>query len=194
MTTYLVENRKFKYGRAHNLLYNAGLYNMKKWLFLFIIGLYLFVPISMLELHPAFMWIPIILVLVSGCFNIANAVKMQRNPNDGTEISMKAIMILKICLLPVYVVCFIAFAGSVLMALSIWFTIPALFALPAVIAFSCFVLFVSSSLAISRIIILSRRGLLSIIQCIVHIILQLFFVIDVIDSIIVYGNERKSNC
>lgn len=164
---------------------------MKKWLILFVVSLYLYVPIASLQLHPGFVWIVIILTFVSGCFNIANAVKMQRNPNDEAEISMKSIMILKLCLLPVYAVCFIAFAGSVLMALSIWFTIPALFALPGVIAFSYFVLFVSSSLAISRIIILCRRGFLSIVQCIVHIILQLFFVVDVIDSIIISTKERK---
>lgn len=165
---------------------------MKKWLALFLVSLYMYLPVASLELHPVFFWLVISLTLVSGCFNIANAVKMQRNPNDETGITMKSIMILKLCLLPVYAVCFIAFAGSVLMLFSMWFTVPALFMLPGVIGYSCFVLFVSSALAISRIIILFRRKILSIVPCAVHIILQLFFVTDVIDSIVVYEKERKN--
>ena len=163
---------------------------MKKWLVLFVVSLYLLIPLS--SLHPALEWIAIILSLVSGCFNIANAVKMQHNPNSETEISMKTIMILKLCLLPVYAACFMTLIVFGLLALSIWFTIPALFAIPFIIAYSYFVLFVSSSLSISRIIILGRNGTLSIWQCAIHIILQLFFMADVVDSIIVSRKERRA--
>lgn len=165
---------------------------MKKWLVLFIVGLYLFVPFSMLELHPAFAWILVILVLVSGCFNTANAVKMQRNPTAETGLSMKAIMILKLFLLPVYAAFFMILLASLGMLLSIWFTIVGVFMLPLTMIFSYFVLLTSSSLAISQIIILGRKRTMSIGQCVIHIILQLFFVTDVIDSIVVYRKERSA--
>ena len=156
---------------------------MKKWLILFVGALYLVLPIG--SLHSGFGFIPIILSLVSGCVLIAYAVKMQSNPYAETEISMKMIMILKLCLLPVYVVCFMLLVASGIMVLTVWFAIPGLFMIPTVIVYSYFVLFASSSLAISWIIILGRRGVLKIEQCVIHIILQMLFVADVVDSIII---------
>lgn len=163
---------------------------MKKWLVLFVMGLYLFVPFS--YVHPGVGWVSIILTLVSGCVNVANAVKIQRDPNNETGISMKAIMLMKLFLFPVYVVLFMVLLMSGILVLTVWWTFLGLFMIPIVIAYSYFVLLTSSALAISRIIILGRRGILSKSKCILHIIMQVFFVADVIDSIIVFAKERKS--
>lgn len=163
---------------------------MNKWLVLFLVGIYVYVPLT--SLHPELGWIAIILSLVSGCFNVANAVKMQRNPNTITKISMKTIMIFKLCLLPAYIAFLMILVVSLGMILSIWFTIVGVFMLPLVVIYSYFVLFTSSSMVISRIIILGRKGDISIWKCIIHIIMQLLFVTDVIGSIIVYRKERDA--
>ena len=165
---------------------------MKKWLVIFIISLYLLAPFAILKLPQTFQSISTILSLVSGCFLIAIAAFMQYKPSVEAEISMKSIMVLKLCLLPVYAVSFIAFLGCIFLVFTIWFSIPGLVVLPEVIAYSYFILYVSSSLTISRIIILGRKGTLTIGQCVVHIFLQLFFVADVVGSIVVYRKEHKS--
>lgn len=164
---------------------------MKKLLVLFIVSLYLFAPIFIFKLPQVFNTITTNLSIVSGCFLIAIAVCMQFKPDIEAEISMKSIMVLKLCLLPVYAFCFIGIIASIFLVLSIWFSIAGLVTLPKLIAYSYFILYASSSLTISRIIILGRKGTLTIGQCVLHIILQLFFVIDVVGSIIICKKENK---
>lgn len=165
---------------------------MKRLLVLFIVSLYLFAPIFIFKLPQIFNTITTNLSIVSGCFLIAIAVCMQFKPDIEAEITMKSIMALKLCLLPVYAFCFIGIIASIFLVLSIWFSVVGLVSLPKLIAYSYFVLYASSSLTISRIIILGRKGTLTTEQCVVHIILQLFFVADVVGSIAVYRKEQKS--
>lgn len=174
---------------------------MKKSIFVFLLSIYavLLVPVFLDEIDT-FFYLAIIAALLSGILSVVLLFKDLKNiyndKHKQNELNNLAI-ILKVATIPVYI-----YMVLLCIALcAIFFVIPGLIiTLPAfliiigtyasIVAF--FILFVTSSFTIANVYIQYKNGWFSQNKFILHTILQLFFILDVIDSFYLFFNIRKN--
>ena len=179
---------------------------MKKWLFVFLIVLYLtqIFPLAFLvdvgsDTHTynipggiytffAFLVLSIVLAVI----NIVSAVKsLKINSESETKKPLKTIMWFKLGLIPFFIIHFFIWviamgstANPFLMVL--WVIIPAIFFI-----YAYMVLLATSSYPIIQIIKMCRRGVFTKGKCAFHIIMQLLFFADVVDTVCLFFKYRK---
>ena len=154
-------------------------------------GLDYSVPFAIVYLLIVLLLLSLILIAV----NIAIAFKgLQRKSCNMAKSTLGRLMASKLMLIPFFVIH--AFWFILLMGGSanpflfvLWFFIPFVFA-----SYAYIVLLATSSYSIAHIIKMYNTGMLTKVQCALHITMQLLFFADIIDSIylfIKYGNASK---
>lgn len=174
---------------------------MKKSILVFLLSIYavLLIPVFIEDMGNSF-YLAIVTAIISGVLSVILLFKNLKNiyndKHKQNEINNLAI-ILKIATIPVYIY-------MVLLCISlcaIFFVIPGLIiTLPAFLIIigtyasivSFFILFITSSFTIVNVYIQYKNGWYSQNKFILHTILQLFFVLDVIDSFYLFFNIRKN--
>lgn len=173
---------------------------MKKSILVFLLSIYavLLIPVFIEDMGNSF-YLAIVAALLSGILSVVLLFKDLRNiyndKHKQNELNNLAI-ILKIATIPVYI-----YMVLLCIALcAIFFVIPGLIiTLPAFLiiigTYACivafFILFVTSSFTIANVYIQYKNGWYSQNKFILHTILQIFFVLDVIDSFYLFFNIRK---
>ena len=146
---------------------------------------------------PVSKYLLIVFFLLSIIFivvNIVTAFLELRNSNNSTQkIPLGTIMGFKLALIPFFIShsywFILAMGGTANPFLMIlWFVIPFLF-----LFYAYLVLFSTSSYLIVQILKLRKNGTLTKGQCILHIMMQLLFFIDVVDSVYLFFKYRKCN-
>lgn len=174
----------------------------KRWLVAFLIDLYLvqifiYVTFTYLHNHDLFpitacaLIIFFVLSLILIGINLVQAIKMQKDDKGiGQEKVFKLMIGFKFGCIPFFVIHFflwlLFFVGTLNpFLLFLWVLIP------LGIFYAYITLLCTSAYSISKILWLTRKGRLTKKRCIIHIILQLIFIIDVFDSIYLGAIERK---
>ena len=166
---------------------------MKKLLFVFVLFVY-FVPLSIAQallFNPVnessndaalvnFI-VPVVIFMLLVCAAIvANIIAAFISFIRSNCLSFKAVMIFKLSLIPFYVINFVIWLiGSMVfhIALFVWTF------LPIVIAYTYFTIYGTSAHIIARLLYLRRNNIITTKQFVIHFILQIMFVLDIIDSI-----------
>lgn len=161
----------------------------KKFLVMFLVTIYLIQPLgSKYTPLSASKYFLIALFLLSFVLIIINIVTaflgLRRSSSNMKKNSLGVIMGFKLVLIPFFVSN--AFWFLFMMGYTLWFVIPFLFLLYAYI-----VLLTTSSYLIVQIIKMGKSGALTKGQCALHIIMQLLFFTDVIDSVYLFFKYRK---
>jgi len=173
---------------------------MKKILIGLVVFVY-FVPASLFltfyliftkKLHDSSMlgafMVPILFMLVAGALVIVNIASAMHSAMQSKCLPFKTVMILKLCLIPFYVVNFVCWMiGSMVFHLSlvVW---PML---PFVVAYTYFTMLGTSAHIIAKLFNLRRNKIITTKQFVVHCILQLTFMLDVLDGIYLTIKQKK---
>lgn len=124
-------------------------------------------------------------------FNICNIVYLiNKIKNNNIEIIKKYCRIIKIIIIPFWIIIIILYFGS-----SYIFYITynmALFDMPMPIIISYIILLSTSSYSISYLTILKKNGIININQFLKNVIFQLFFITDIIGVFKIIKNDKKS--
>lgn len=173
----------------------------KKWLILFLVVLYISQVVQIFGIvfpntmpnskltNPyilLFFFASLLLIVI----NIVSAIKLQKHPINSKGNPLKIIMVFKLALIPFYISNFVSGLIVAMLALNpLMFLLWALVALWIAYTFST--MLSTSAYGISLIITLGKKSILTRGECVKHIILQLIFVADVIDSIILFRKYGK---
>lgn len=175
----------------------------KKLLFLFLINVYVIQFLLLYILFPllrlfglnytpvaASKYFLIALFLLSFVLIIINIITaflgLRRSDSSIKKIPLGVIMGIKLALIPFYI-ChafwFLLMMGGTAnpFLFVLWFIIPFLF-----VFYAYLVLLTTSSYLIVQVVKMYKRGVLTKGQCILHIMMQLFFFADVIDSVYLF--------
>jgi hypothetical protein len=138
------------------------------------------------------LWVSAILMALSSalaCANAANAIagaKSLRADEKKQRSHNRIILSAKLAAMPFFAFNYFAwslFAGAILLSPGMLILIAIL---PLAIGFTYSILLATSSYSISLLYALRKNGAISRKQFVVHSVLQLIFVVDVIDQIVIY--------
>ncbi|MDR1001483.1 MAG: hypothetical protein LBL96_11925 [Clostridiales bacterium] len=167
---------------------------MKRLLALLAISVYsvplsLFLIFTLPDFAAGKFFIPIGLMVVACCIVVVNIIGALYSAARNKKPRFLAVLIVKLILVPFYIVNFVIWAGG-----SMIFHIAIIFIsfLPIVIPYTLFTILGTSAHNISGLIVMRRNGQISTKQLVFHSILQLISVLDVIDSIVLAIKFRPS--
>ncbi|MDR1131063.1 MAG: hypothetical protein LBL15_01415 [Oscillospiraceae bacterium] len=137
----------------------------------------------------------LLLSVVLAVINIIRGIKayMASLYHVGMNDSFGTILAFKIGLVPFFLINFVLWAVVFVIGAFNPFMMFLWIFIPFGIGYTYLMLLATSAYTIPHIIRLKRGGHLTKRQCVFHVVLQLLFVTDVIDSIIFYSKYRKHN-
>ena len=126
--------------------------------------------------------IPIILMLVVCILVIGNIILAIILVKRSKTLSFKYVAILKLMLIPYYMLNFFLWLTIAIMAIPL---------IPFVVVYTYFTMIGTSTCIIAKLLFLRRSNVIKTNQFVFHCILQLVFMLDVIDSIYLFKREKE---
>lgn len=179
----------------------------KKWLLAFLINAYILqllllldvLPNNLVEDYPELFLCIYLALLVFMVFlvimNIVYSIKLHKlafhNTIKGN--SLKTIMIFKIGFIPFFLINFLFWLCLIGILLNPMMGFIGVFLIPMALISTYTTMLITSVYGISLISVMGRKNMLTWGQCVIHIIFQLIFIVDVVDLIFLFVKYRKVN-
>lgn len=179
----------------------------KKWLLAFLINayvlqLFLFLdvlpnnivddyPVPFLCIYLALLVFMVFLIIMNIVYSIKlHKLAFHKNINGNP---LKTIMIFKIGLIPFFLINFLFWFSIIGILLNPMMGFIGVFLIPFAAISTYLTMLITSIYGISLISVMGRKNILTWGQCVIHIIFQLIFILDVADSIFLFVKYRKAN-
>lgn len=179
----------------------------KKWLLAFLINAYVLqlfllldvLPNNIVEDYPVPYLCIYLALLVFMVFliimNIVYSIKLHKlafyNKIKGNP--LKTIMIFKIGFIPFFLINFLFWFSMIGILLNPMMGFIGVFLIPIALISTYSTMLITSIYGISLISVMGRKNILKWGQCVIHIIFQLIFIVDVVDLIFLFVRYRKVN-